>query len=223
MLSKLVSTARTFGEKEFRTRLWAFLQSVSKSTYEESLPEFGADRSPEVRTSAERLLDQAGVLDAAAFVKSIEESLVCHSIEVTSRDFHTMRDIILRTLNSDTVPHDRGFVYVSRQELPPPSWDRFLYVGKGRRYSKGSNRLDTKTHGMLASSLATATILDLFFPEDFDDCGWLEGSVMELVRYATGRLPELNTKPESPPQGPGTERLICVAEYLHAAAQQVDE
>jgi hypothetical protein len=113
------------------------------------------------------------------------------------KDLDGCKKAISEAFKSKKVPK-RGFVYLAWTAAP----EVFYYVGLG-----GSDaRLDLDKHGKLAWSLASAETLSLMFPERSDkrDLGDLEGSVMQLVRGVTGKLPIHNTDPVLAPEAEAT-------------------
>lgn len=107
----------------------------------------------------------------------------------------------------------RAFVYLAWTPEP----EVFYYVGQG-----GSDaRLNLSKHGKLAASINHASTLSLMFPGRSDDVGDLEGSVMQIVKAVTGKLPLHNKVEGFPPLGDGASTLRRFGEVLTGVGYEI--
>jgi hypothetical protein len=139
---------------------------------------------------------------------------VC-DLKISGRHLAEIQRDILNLFDSKQAPR-RGFVYVAWTDRPTS----YSYVGKASKI----NRLNLTTHGKLSHAVAHETTVSLLFPSQSEDAilRGIEASVIRLIEYDTGQLPDLNEKRETVPFASASDQLNRLGLFFDWLASSLD-
>ena len=139
---------------------------------------------------------------------------VC-DLKISGRHPDAIQADISNLFDSKQVPR-RGFVYVAWTDRPTS----YSYVGKASKV----DRLNLTRHGNLAHAVAHDTTVSLLFPAQSEETILLgvEASVIRLIEYDTGLLPDLNKKRETVPCGSALDQLNRLGNFIDWLASSLD-
>jgi hypothetical protein len=217
-LVRLCDAATDAGRSELDRHTARLARVVAGVLRDGSWDSVSAKVDKELSEAAEDARAAARLHDAAEYiVRKVLSAPNGKAIDTHLKpDLRAVQEQIVSLFEEVAAP-ERGFVYVAWSKKP----EKYYYVGK----ASNAGRLNLAAHGKLARATAHATQLSLLFPTQSREeiLLALEASVIELIEFHTGDLPDLNDNRGTVPDGAAVVELKRLSEFLGSVATDVHD